>query len=182
MQKIMNLLDWRLVEPGKAVNFERNVPRRVRLHVNAPSPASLYYNGADGEIVLLGRVVGRDVIEFAAEGEFAITAEGGDVWFQTIDGEQFQIVIPDPVILTKIIERRARNPEFDRMVYEMQKNMEARMAQQHDELVALFARREADAAAAAAELEAEGDGAGAAGEQSSDVSDDGNDAGNASAA
>ena len=182
MQRIHNLADWHLVEPGKAINFERADKRRVLLHVNAPAPAALYYHSSDGEVILLGRVIGRDTIEFSTMGEFALTAEDGDVWFQTIDGEQIEIVIPDPVILTKIIERRARNPEFDRMMYEMRKNMEDRYAQQRDELVALLAGREADAAASAAEPAPAGDGASSPGEPATDVSDDGDDDGGAAAA
>lgn len=174
MQRIFNVDKWSLLEDGKSVSFGKVEPRRVRLHVNAPDPAKLFYSDPDGTVTFLARVLGRDVVEFGAYGEFSLTAEGGDIWFDTVDGEDISFSIPDAVIITKITERRARNPELEMMQYMMNRNIQRRLDAQRDELVQLWARQQAVAAAAAAKPEAEGGGAGAAAEsESSSSSDDG---------
>lgn len=149
MQRLFNIDKWQLLEDGKAVNFGNDAPRRIRLDVNAPDAAKLFYADGDGRITFLARVHGRDRIEFACYGAFSLTADGGDIWFDTVDGEDFSFTIPDAVIITKIAERRARNHEFELMQYKMNQNLERRMQEQRDELERLWSRQQAAAAAAA---------------------------------
>lgn len=134
MQRLFNVERWSLIKEGEAINFGNTVPRRVRIDVNAPEPVKLYYNDPDGNLLFLARVHGRDILDFGCYGEFALTAEGGDCWVYTVDGEDFSFVIPDAVVLTKIVERRARNPELELMQHMMNRNMEMRMEQQRAEL------------------------------------------------
>lgn len=173
MQRIFNVDKWSLLEDGKSVSFGKVEPRRVRLHVNAPDPAKLFYSDADGGVTFLARVLGRDVVEFGAYGEFSLTAEGGDIWFDTVDGEDFSFSIPDAVIITKITERRARNPELEMMQYLMNQNIQKRLDAQRDELVQLWSRQQAAGAAASTQPAAAGSGASAATESQPAASADG---------
>lgn len=154
MQRLFNVDKWFLVADGKAVSFGNTEPRRVRLDVNSPSPAQLFYSDGDGNITFLANVHGRDVIEFASYGAFDITCTGSDCWMYTIDGEDLSFSIPDAVKLTKIFERRARNPELELMQHMMNRNIEMRMEAQRVELEQLWNRREEAARAAAALPEA----------------------------
>lgn len=127
MQRLFNIDKWFVVDAGKALNFEKTEPRRIRLDVNSVGPVKLFYADTAGEITFLAQVDGRDVIEFHCLGEFAVQVEGNDCWFATIDGEDISFSIPDAVRLTKIMERRARNPELELMQHLMQKNIVERM-------------------------------------------------------
>lgn len=155
MQRIHNVDKWQRVEDQRAVNFGKSEARRVRLDVNAPDPVKLFYSDGEGEIMFLARVEGRDVLEFFTTGAFAITVDGGDLWFFTVDGEDYSFSIPDAVILTRIAERRPRNPEFELMQYHANRNIEMRLQQMQRDLEEAWARREQAAPASAKELAAE---------------------------
>lgn len=154
MQRIHNVDKWQRVEDQRAVNFGKEQPRRVRLDVNAPDAVKLFYSDGNGETMFLARVVGRDVLEFTTTGAFSLTVDGGDLWFFSVDGEDYSFEIPDAVILTRIAERRPRNPEFELMQYHANRNIELRLQQMRLELDAEWRRREQAAPAAAAELAA----------------------------
>lgn len=154
MQRIFNVDKWQRLENERAVNFSKDEPRRVRLDVNAPDPVKLFYSDGNGETMFLARVVGRDVIEFMTTGAFSITADGGDLWFFTVDGEDYSFEIPDAVILTRIAERRPRNIEFELMQYHANRNIELRLQQMRRELDAEWRRRTEAAPAATTELAA----------------------------
>lgn len=180
MQRLSNIDKWFAVEDGKSISFENAQPRRMRLDVNAPVPVCLYYASSDGEVYFLARVEGRDCVEYGAIGEHSVTVEGGPVWMSTIDGEDFSFSIPDAVILTKLVERRPRNPELELMQHMMNRNIDARLAAQRNELEELWARRERAALAAAPKPAPTGDEAGraaksapAAGTDASPPKDDG---------
>lgn len=134
MQRVHNVDKWQEVPEGNTVNFGKKEPRRVRLDLNAPNPVTLFHSTGDGEVTFVGRVVGRDVIELFTNGEFALTAEGGPIWLFTIDGEDVSFEESTAPILTKIAERRPRNPEFELMQYHANRNMELRMEQMRQEL------------------------------------------------
>ena len=170
MQRLFNVHKWFVLEAGKALNFENHLARRVRLDVNAPAPAQLFYVTGNGEVTFLAAVSGRDVIEFASHGgDFAIQCEGNDVWLYTIDGEDVSFSNPGAVVFTKIVERRARNPELELMQHMMNRNLELRLEAQRNELVQLWNRREAAAAARAAQLAAESASASAGSEPEQDI-------------
>lgn len=155
MQRMQNIRDWVLIEDGKAFNLTGMANRRVRLDVNAPYEARLWLSDGDGVTYFLASVLGRDVIEFHADFETcSITAEGSDVYVQTVDGVDLSIAIPDAVTMTKLIERRPRNHEIELMMFMQNQNLERRLAAQRDELEALWSRRAAAAVAAAAKSSA----------------------------
>ena len=158
MQRIMNVDKWQVMQAGKAVPFASADARRVRLDVNAPAESTLWYIDGNVETTFLALVIGRDVIEFFAVGEFSIGCEGGDCWCYSIDGEDLSFSIPDAVSFTKVVERRPRNPEFELMRYEMQRNMQRMMDKQRDELGRILSQQRAAAEARAAKSPGAGDG------------------------
>lgn len=131
MQKMYNLSKWSKLEEGEIMTFSDTRQRTVRLEVNSGSEVQLFlgYEGQDMEFFAL--VKGRDVIEFSAEDAFSITADGGPVAIYTADGDDWSVAAVDPLSFTRIVERRIRNPDMDRMMFEMQINMEKRFAQQN---------------------------------------------------
>lgn len=151
MQRIQNVKDWLCIADGQSFNLSGVANRRVRLDVNAPFEARLWLSDGEGVTYFLASVLGRDVIEFHAEFETcSITAEGSDVYIQTVDGQDVSFSIPDAVTMTKLIERRPRNHEMELMMFHQNQNLERRLAAQRDELAALWDRREASLRAAAA--------------------------------
>lgn len=149
MQRMFNIDKWQLLNDGKSVNFGNTEQRRVKIDFNAPHPVAIYYADEDGNITFLAAVHGRDTVEFATPGAFSLTADGGEVWFDTVDGEDYSFAIPDAVVLTKIVNRRPRNPELERMQFLMNQNIEMRMEAQRRELEQLFSARSAAAPAPA---------------------------------
>lgn len=152
MQRLFNLSKWAVLEEGKAISFNGSKPRLVRLEVNAPGECFLYVSqendarvDSDPEVNFLARVVGRDTVEFhVGGGGFTLMVEGGSCNVYTIDGDDPSFVNLTPTVFTKLVERRARNPEFERMAQIMQLNVERRLAQQRQELHDFFARRSPD--------------------------------------
>lgn len=142
MQSIWNLDKWTPLVEGKAVAFERDEPRKVRLEVNAAGNACLYaLVGQETRFVAF--VQGRDVVEFVVPGKFGLVSDGDPVWIYTIDGDRWTYVEAEPVPFTRIHVERARSPELELMVARMQANMEKRLATQAQELGRLLERRAA---------------------------------------
>lgn len=158
MQRLHNVDKWFEVAAGKAVNFASAEPRKVRLDVNSEGVSNLFYADGNGVVTFLAAVQGRDVIEFSSTGEFSIQVEGDDCWMYSIDGEVISFVIEDAVKLTKLIERRPRDPALELMQYQMRRNMDERMQQIRDEMERSFDRRLAAAIAPTQKPKAAGDG------------------------
>lgn len=186
MQRLYNIKKWSHVAAGGAMNFAGERERKIRLDVNAAGRAALFYVDGNGETTLLGLVEGRDVLEFQTHGgAFAIAVEDADAWVFTIDGEDISFSIPEATTFTKLVERRQRNPEVEMMQYMMQRNMNAILENQREQLEQLLDQRERASAARAAQSSPAGDdGAGGAKPQpakpaSSDAGDKPGDAGGA---
>lgn len=159
MQRLHNINKWFEVGMGKSIHFGNPNPRPVRLDVNAPVATALYYVDGNGEMTFLARVEGRDVIEFTTYGEFSISVDDDKlVSIYTIDGEDLSFRIPDAVKLTKLAERRARNPEIEMMQYQMNRNIQERLNAVRDEMERTFNQRLQAIAADAKKPEASGDG------------------------
>lgn len=150
MQKLGNIDKWESLQPGSALAFGNVHPRTVRLEVNSLDPAGLYYVDGNGEVTFIGRVLGRDVVEFKTVGEFSLQVEGGEVWFYTLDSEEFAFEKPDAVSLTRLVERRQRNPDIERIEYLMRANMEAIVENQRVEMERILDQRDAARRAEAA--------------------------------
>lgn len=141
MKRMFNLDKWTLLPEGKAMSFDLDRPRLVRIDVNPTGPVNLYVLTGD-DTRFLARVVERDVLEFTVDGAFGLVADGDPVAIYTVDGQSWNFVDPAPEVFTRIHERRARNPELELIVAKMQQNMERRLAQQFDDVTAASERRE----------------------------------------
>lgn len=85
-------------------------------------------------IAFVGRAQGRDRLEFGVEGAFELVAVGGDAWVYTHDSEDIATRIVDPLIFTKIANRRERNPELEWANFQMRRNTERLLAQMTREM------------------------------------------------
>lgn len=141
MQRMFNLSKWRVVSEGELIRYERDHPRTVRFEVNAPNLVRLDLIEDGREPVFLARVIGRDVIEFSADGSFDITVDGGECFFYTVEGDDWSVEPVDDRTFTRIVERRSRNPELEHMMYMQQINMERRLEAQAAELERRFSAR-----------------------------------------
>lgn len=151
MQRLFNIDKWSKLAQGHVLEFPGEAPRRIRLEVNAPLKVPLYYVDGDGVPTFLALVEGRDTLEFHTTGTCGISADG-DCYVFTADGDDVSSVVEAPVIFTKIMERRPRNYEMERMQYEMRANQRRLMEAQSEQLERLIAGRvatlEAELAAA----------------------------------
>lgn len=169
MQRLHDIKKWNHVAAGGVMSFENEAVRRMRLDVNAAGRAALFYVDGDGETTLLGVVEGRDVIEFATHGgSFSIAVEDSDVWVYTIDGENLAFSKPDAVKFTKLVERRARNPEVEYIQWLMRHNQRVMLEQQEQQYERMRAEFQRNNPAPGPQPAAAGDVAGAAGEPKQD--------------
>ena len=149
MQRLFNLDKWQVMPEGRALKFDTDRPRVIRLDVNSSGPTNLYVmwrgqvDEEHAEATFLAHVHGRDVIEFHTPGAFALVCDGEPCSVYSVDGDVWTLVDPAPEIFTRIHERRVRNPDLELIVAKMQQNMERRLAIQADELRAVIERREA---------------------------------------
>lgn len=147
----LNSLDrWKELPPGQSINFDHGVEgqeRRIRLHLNLADQTAFYVENKDGPRFLCVAGPGLETVEFSAFGKIAVMAEDASdsVHYQTAEDEPTFAVVVDPVIFTKIANRRHRNPELEEMMFRMNQNMERRLAQQAGEIEAAFARRQKEA-------------------------------------
>lgn len=169
MQRVHDVKKWKHVPAGGVMNFENTAPRRIRLDVNTPGMAVLWYADGDGETTLLAVVTGRDVIEFVTHGgTFSIDVAGADIWVYTIDGEDLSFRHPDAVKFTEVIQRRARDPQAELMAYYMRHNMQVMLDQQRAEFDRMRAELARDQSASAAQSGTAGDAAGVTEQSESD--------------
>lgn len=122
------------IEDGELAVFDHTKPRTVKVQFNAPHATviNLVPLNEAGEVpekpdsVFLARVEGLQTVEFRVHGAFALDAEGL-VRYRTVDSDRVHIVIPDAQTFTRIAERRARNPEMERLQQVLMANQERRM-------------------------------------------------------
>lgn len=143
--KLNSLARWASLDRDKAIVFAGSdvAERRVRINFNLEAVTAFYID-LDGEEAFLATMQpGLDTLEFNAPGTFRVYAESGSgvVQYQSADLEPTFAEVVDPVIFTRIANRRHRNPELEEMMYRMQLNADRRAAQQVDEVTAAFERR-----------------------------------------
>ena len=143
VQRLFNIDKWTTLREGEYFSLAADRVRTIRLEVNAPQRVQLFAIGDnDLSIGFLATVEGRDTIEFVARGPISVSVEGGAVDVYSVDGEDISVEIVAPKIFTKIMERRRRNPELEAIVFQMNANMERRLAIQADDLRRLLTNRE----------------------------------------
>lgn len=143
--KLNSLSRWSELPANKAIVFAGSDvgERTVRLNLNLEGVTSFFIGIDDEERFLVTMEPGVDTVEFSATGTFRVYAEEGSgaVLYQSADLEPTFSEVVDPVIFTKIANRRHRNPELEEMMFRMNQNLERRLAQQADEFEAAFERR-----------------------------------------
>lgn len=143
--KLNSLSRWSLLQQNHSINFESDTEteRLVRLQLNLEAVTSFYIEDERGANFLCTMSQGVDTLEFYAGGSFRVFAEEGSavVLYQSADLEPTFSEVIDPVIFTKIANRRHRNPELEEILYRSQMNLERRLEQQASEMDAAFARR-----------------------------------------
>lgn len=144
-QKIGSLSRWSALDNGSAIRFESDLPgeRRIRLHLNLEAVTTFYLATGGKPILLATAGPGLETLEFSAAGNLEIIPEKdhGAIRYHTAESEPTFAKILDPVIFTRIANRRHRNPEMEEMMWRMQANMERRLAQTAGEIEAAFERR-----------------------------------------
>lgn len=142
MQRIFNVENWVVIEPGQTLEYPSERPRLVRLEVNAAGESSLYMLNAANEAFFLALVKGRDTIEFVSSGKFSLSVDGNACSVYTVDGSNIAHTVEAPVSFTRIVERRRRNPELELIAAQMAANMNRILEQQSAEREAEYRRRE----------------------------------------
>lgn len=150
MQKLMNINDWTVLEEGKSLKFEKETPRHVRLHVNAPAERLLYIRLLkEKEPRFLALVKGLDGVDFYTPGAFEIMCDLGSLNIKTFDGQFGHLEHTDHRVFTEVVARRPRNPELELMNHIALQNMNKRMAAAEADhvrrLEAMLKQREIDA-------------------------------------
>lgn len=181
MIKLNELTRWRALAQGEVLTLPEGNSRRIRLEVNSPGRAPFYIVDSPTQMRFLAAPVGRDVIEFIADGEISITTGGDDVFVYTAELEPTFTVIEDAEVFTQIAVRAARNPDMEHMMYLQQQNVERRMAQLQAEMEARLdqtynagradAAREAASAVDPVGIEPDGDVSASTGSDETDQPD-----------
>lgn len=160
-QKIGNLSKWNVLAEGEVREFPGDA-RVVVIEVNAPEATQMWVtHGAETPHIekrvgmsasepddyhkecFLCLVEGRDTIEFAVEGPFSLSCEGGDLWYYTADQRSGAGLLNrevGEVIFTKIANRKSRNSNLEMMQFRMQQNA----ARRERQLLAEVERRMSD--------------------------------------
>lgn len=127
--KLESLSRWNHLAPANSLILEtreRGV-RRIRISVNSPGLAR-FFVVLDGKERFLATVDRCDTIEFYAEGVVEVVTTDENVFVHTAEHEPTHIRVTDPVIFTRIANRKARNPDLEHMMHLMHVNLEKRLA------------------------------------------------------
>lgn len=147
--KLNSLARWATLPPQNAIVFEGSEvdETRHRILFNLEAVTAFFIGDAEGERFLCTIGPGQETVEFNVAGSFKVYAEDGSgvVQYQSADLEPTHVEVADPVIFTRIAQRRHRNPELEEMMYRMQLNMERRFAQQAEEIAAAYAQQQQEA-------------------------------------
>ncbi|MCZ7500836.1 hypothetical protein [Agrobacterium sp. ST15.13.015] len=144
--KLNSLSRWLSLDSTKAILFSgtADAERCVRIQFNLEAVTTFYIGKDEADADLLCTIgPGQETVEFYARGDFYVFAEkdAGMVKYQSADLEPTFSEVVDPVIFTKIANRRHRNPELEEMMFRMNQNLERRLAAQAHEFEAALERR-----------------------------------------
>lgn len=154
MQRIFNVENWIVIEPGQVLEYPAEKPRLVRLEVNAAAESQLFMLNAANEAFFLALVKGRDTIEFVSSGKFSLSVAENACSVYTVDGSNIAHTVEAPQSFTRVVERRRRNPELEIIAAQMAANMNRILEQQSSEREAVYERRERAREARLAAIEA----------------------------
>lgn len=142
VKRLHNLSKWRELKAGDGIEFVGERDRRVRIEFNTETATRLHLvhgDDDDTQVTFVTVVEGFDVVEFTAPGNCVLAATSdGEVWYFTNEGD-VEATDRQAVSFTKVMNRRARNPELERMMWKMEQNIAARMTVMEAELEARYA-------------------------------------------
>ena len=142
VKRLHNLSKWRELKAGDGIEFVGERDRRVRIEFNTETATRLHLvhgDDDDTQVTFVTVVEGFDVVEFTAPGNCVLAATSdGEVWYFTNEGD-VEATDRQAVSFTKVMNRRARNPELERMMWKMEQNIAARMSVMEAELEARYA-------------------------------------------
>lgn len=145
--KLNSLARWSRLPETDAIVFEGSDvdERRVRIDFNLEGVTTLFLHDGKLESFLCTIGPGVETVEFNVAGSFSVYAEKGSgaVHYYCSEHEPSFHEIANPVIFTKIAQRRHRNPELEEMMWRMNQNIERRLAAQADEIKAFYEAKEA---------------------------------------
>lgn len=135
---VNDIHQWNLMLPGAAVEFVNENPRAATLDFNVAGVANIYLQllgKIDGQIhepVLLARVEGRETVKFAVPGAYRVFSktEDVDVYVFSRDSTKVHRVVLDEETYTTLHEPRVRDENLERIVAQMNRGVERRMAAQ----------------------------------------------------
>lgn len=135
--RLHNLSKWKLLQPGEVIEINGERARKVRVEFNTEAPARLdiiHGEGDEAEGTFVAVVHGMETVEFHAHpGNHLVATSDGEVWYFTDEGGA-GATDREAVSFTRIMNRRARNPQLEMMMFKMEQNMNARMALMEDEV------------------------------------------------
>lgn len=139
--KIGNISRWAKLDPGNVLQFgDENRSQRLRLEFNTSERTHLVVIDHKERERFLGVIYGHEQVEFTTEGPVTILATTeGEVWWYSRDGETDAMELVHEVPFTKVMQRRARNPELEMMMFKVNQNMERRMQAMQAEIAARVA-------------------------------------------
>lgn len=152
MKRIHNVSKWALYDPKTGLTFEGMPGRRIELQFNTVTKARVVLVGEERN-TFLAVIDGMDRIEFSADERIVdiVVTSDDEVWYFTNEGQQAAVSRPEAVSFTRMMSRRQRNPQLERMMFEMRQNearREAILQAQSAEFAKFQADREALKAAA----------------------------------
>lgn len=128
--KIGNLSRWARLEPGQVLTFgQENRQQRIRVEFNVSDETHITAIDHKGHERFVAVIQGHETIEFTTEGDVVLvpTTEG-EIWWYTRDGDTDAMELVHEVPFTRVMQRRARNPELELMMFKMNQNIERRIA------------------------------------------------------
>lgn len=136
MQRIKRFNRYVSLQANKPLTLGCGKMRTVRMDFLAPEETKVFAKGGDGGAKawqFIAIVKGNETVEIGWHGPLMIKAES-PVSIYSSEMEKTEITIENPEIFTRVLNRRKRNPEMERMMFEMQRNIENRVATQLGEI------------------------------------------------
>jgi len=152
MKNLEGVHEFFLAKAGEGITFEAEGARKVRLELNTEGPSRIAIQTGPETIRFLADVDGRQTLLFSVPGPFTLwpTCEGEVQWWSS-EFQATSVALPDAKTFTKIAERRARNPEVERVARKMQENADRRNALLLAEVRGLIAAKDGEISSLKAE-------------------------------
>lgn len=152
MVRVNNLTKWDRWARGDRIPLRGQERRRVRLELNCPEYAKVYYVGGTRGPVFLAAGAGLVTVTFTVpdqEGTLEFVSDD-HVWVYSDELSSAVAPRPDSPSFVRPMQRRERNHDLEVMMGKQRMNIERRLALQEEDMRRFMARLEASVAAATA--------------------------------